>query len=100
MWMARSSEVVVGFLVAEFSGMRIAIGTAMQIAKEKGMSKLWVESDSSVAVQLIDKGYHTSHMHPPLLNAIKQLSSQPWQVQVMHGLHEGNRVANCLAKPS
>ncbi|KAJ1403339.1 Ribonuclease H domain [Sesbania bispinosa] len=67
-----------------------AIETALRIAWERGCTKVWVESDSLTAINLILKDLNLCH---PYAN----WKQKAWQVVLSHSFREGNRVADCLA---
>ncbi|KAJ1424429.1 Reverse transcriptase-like [Sesbania bispinosa] len=48
------------------------IYSTLLIAWDKGFQKLWIESDSSTIVHLIQHGHPPSHPYAALLNAITQ----------------------------
>lgn len=73
------------------------IYTALTMVWGMNFHKLWIESDSLVAVTLIGKDCQSNHPHAPMIIAIKELLSRPWQVKLTRVLREGNFVADSLA---
>ncbi|KAJ1415896.1 Small GTPase superfamily [Sesbania bispinosa] len=71
--------------------------TALQIAKEKGFQNIWIETDSSVAVKLLQDGFPPTHPCKALLSAILNLMEDHWQVIITHTYREANIVADWLA---
>lgn len=69
------------------------IYTASQIAWNESFSKVWIESDSLVAVGLSMKDCLASHRYAPILRAIDDLISRNW-IFILLMLREGNRVAD------
>lgn len=69
----------------------------LQLAWNHRLSKIWLESDSLTAINLIHKGCPSSHMHYNLVQSIKEFCSKNWQIRLSHTHREGNRVANSLA---
>lgn len=85
-----------GALLAELSG----ILNAFKLGREKGISKLWVESDSGMAVDFT-LGRRKCLFAPCI--SIKQsivelMSRGDWTVRLSSTFREANMVADCLAK--
>lgn len=51
--------------------------------------KLWVGSDSVVAVQLLHQPCSPSHPYASMILAIKELCSRDWAIQITHVLRVG-----------
>ncbi|KAJ1380964.1 Ribonuclease H domain [Sesbania bispinosa] len=80
-------------LMAELRG----ITTALHIAWEMGYSKVWIESDSLTAVELISKGVICNHPYAYILSQIACWRNKPWQPVFSHTVRECNSVADFLA---
>lgn len=55
-----------------------------------------VESDSKVAIQLINGGCDDFHPNASLVNQIRQWLAQDWDCRFVHTHREVNQVADCL----
>lgn len=71
--------------------------TGVSLAWEKGCKKLILESESMVAVTLVQEGVSESHHCGALVRAAREYLARPWEVKVVHTLREGNKVADHLA---
>lgn len=80
-------------LMAEFWG----IFTALSMCWDMSFRYLWIESDSMVAVSLVNNGCQENHPYAPIIFAIKELMRRSWVVRLTHVLREGNRLADSLA---
>lgn len=80
-------------LNAELWGILIGL----QVAWNHGLRKVWLESDSLTAINLIKHGCTSSHMYYDLVLSIRELCNRSWQVHLSHIHREGNRVADSLA---
>lgn len=74
-----------------------AIIHGLKLAKERGYSKIMVESDSLTAVKFINGGCLHSHQCKPLVNEIHKLMAELESIQVSHVFREANQVADRLA---
>lgn len=74
-----------------------AIIHGLKLAKERGYSKIQVESDSLMAVNFIDKGCLDTHQYKSLIDEIQSLMSDMESIQVSHIFREANHVADHLA---
>ncbi|CAL1399589.1 unnamed protein product [Linum trigynum] len=81
---------------AELWGIYHGLGVAWQA----GSRTLIVESDSQMALQLIEKRNDLVHPQATLLTAIRRRIAQDWVVKLVHTYREGNRVADWLSKHS
>ncbi|CAL1354334.1 unnamed protein product [Linum trigynum] len=81
---------------AELWGIYHGLGVAWQ----SGGRTIIVESDSKLALQLIEKRADPLHPHATLLAAIRRRLAQDWVVRLVHTYREGNRVADWLSKHS
>lgn len=63
-----------------------------------GCRKLWVESDSAVAVNLVKSGCIPSHPFHGLVYRIRALQGRSWETRLTHTRREGNRVVDSMAK--
>lgn len=73
--------------------------TALNLARERGISQLWIESDSLDAVQS-SLSRDLCNQNPciaPIIHSIAQLMRGNWKVRISHGFREGNRLADFLA---
>ncbi|CAL1353808.1 unnamed protein product [Linum trigynum] len=83
-------------LLAELWG----ILQGLDLAWRKGIQFLILESNSQLALQIIDNRRDSVHPHATLLGAIRRLLAKEWVVQLVHTYREGNRVADWLSKHS
>lgn len=76
----------------------LAIHNRLKLAWLKGYKPLVCESDSKIAISMIQQGTH--HLHPlaPLVNDIRTFGELPWQLSFNHVFREGNECADWLAK--
>ncbi|KAF7844979.1 putative ribonuclease H protein At1g65750 family [Senna tora] len=74
-----------------------SIFCALEVAWHSGFKKVLVESDSLIAVRLINDSISLVHPCSPILARIHYWISCDWEVQVVHIHREGNRVADSLA---
>lgn len=74
-----------------------AVIYGLRLAKDRGFSNIHVESDSLIAVNLINGGCLASHQCRPLVNEIKKLIPEVDRAQVTHVFWKANQVADCLA---
>ncbi|KAJ1415138.1 Ribonuclease H domain [Sesbania bispinosa] len=80
-------------LMAELRG----IATALHIAWGRGLTKLWIESDSLTAIELITKGINLNHPYNYILSQILAWRNKPWQLYFSHTVRECNSVVDYLA---
>ncbi|KAJ1412156.1 Ribonuclease H domain [Sesbania bispinosa] len=76
---------------------RRGIILALHIAWERGLLKVWIESDSLAAMDLINKGEFLKHPYAYVLNQINSWKSKPWELKFSHIVKECNSVADFLA---
>lgn len=76
----------------------LAILVGAKLAVLKGFSRIIVESDSLVAVKLINKGCSLLHPAYNLVKDIVDALSLLEEFSVVHTLREGNQPADCFAK--
>lgn len=74
--------------------------TGLELAWARGFKKVWMESDSLTAVNLIKKGCSKLRHYHGLVDYIGELCRRNWDVFVSHHHREGNRVADALANCS
>ncbi|CAL1400519.1 unnamed protein product [Linum trigynum] len=90
---------------------KIGTGTAIEaelwgiykgidLAWNKEIKFLIIETDSQLALDLLNKRMNPTHPLATLLRAIRRLIAQEWVVQLVHTYREGNRVADWLSKHS
>ncbi|CAL1403276.1 unnamed protein product [Linum trigynum] len=77
-----------------------AIYHELWLAWNNGCRTLIVETDSQVAIQLVNHRTDSLHLYDALLTAIRRKISQDWVVNLIHTYREGNRVADWLSKHS
>ncbi|CAL1408401.1 unnamed protein product [Linum trigynum] len=77
-----------------------AIFHGLDMTWKKGCRAVRLESDSQLAIQLINNRNDPVHPHATLLSAIRRRISQEWLVSITHVYREGNRVADWLSKHS
>lgn len=77
-----------------------AIFTMVTLAWDRGWRRIMVESDSLVAVNLINEGCAILHPYASLVNQIRVFLARDWNVVCVHILREANQVADCLANES
>ncbi|KAF7811130.1 putative ribonuclease H protein At1g65750 family [Senna tora] len=70
---------------------------ALEVAWSAGFKKVLVESDSLLAVNLVNDSIPLSHPCSPILSRIHHWISCDWEVQVVHIHREGNCVADTMA---
>ncbi|CAL1409602.1 unnamed protein product [Linum trigynum] len=83
-------------LLAELWG----IHQGLQFTWRKGYKFLILETDSTLAIDLIKNRTDHVHPHSTLLHLIRGLLAQDWIVKLVHTYHEENRVADWLSKHS
>lgn len=64
---------------------------------EENFPRIWLESDSIVAVQLVIGDCGRNHPYASLVLAIRELHSHNWTCRISHVPHKGNRVVDCFA---
>lgn len=75
-----------------------AILAGTQLLHARGFSNINMESDSLLAVRLIQHGCATTHPHFGLVKEIQQGMQRLRDITISHILREGNKVADGLAK--
>ncbi|CAL1395497.1 unnamed protein product [Linum trigynum] len=70
------------------------------MAWKQGCRVIQVESDSKLALELVNKRTDPVHPYATLLAAIRRFLAQDWVVRLSHTYREGNRVADWLSKHS
>lgn len=81
-------------LKAELWGMLHGI----KIAKDRGYNKVLLESDSEVAIGLLNKGCRPHHPCSPLVHEILQVVGQDQNFHWRHVYREANSTADSFAK--
>nr|XP_027099032.1 uncharacterized protein LOC113718319 [Coffea arabica] len=69
----------------------------MQTACEKGYTKVIIETDSKMSLELIDKAATESPLMVTI-SQIRNLRKRQWQCELIHQWREGNMSADWLAK--
>ncbi|CAL1362249.1 unnamed protein product [Linum trigynum] len=77
-----------------------AVFHGLEVAWNTGCRTLKMESDSRLAIELINNRLDQVHPYSTLLSAIRRKLSQDWLVSISHTYREGNRVADWLSKHS
>ena len=85
-----SSLRVCNVLMAELN----AILSALHVAWQRNVSKLWIETDSAMSLDLISKPLLATHHYAPLLRRIQQFQQKQWHLRITHTYREGNCVAD------
>ncbi|KAJ1420523.1 Ribonuclease H-like superfamily [Sesbania bispinosa] len=67
-------------------------------AKSENFSSPWIESDSHVAVSLVNKGCSDYHPCRQLVHSIRSLMIDHGHIVVSHVYREANRCADALAR--
>ena len=76
----------------------MAVLKGIQVAKERGVQKLWIRSDSCVLVGILRGAIKSNPVHGSLIQRCKVLlSDSNWETKVTHCFREANQVANILA---
>ncbi|KAJ1393406.1 Ribonuclease H domain [Sesbania bispinosa] len=73
------------------------IFTAIGIAVDKGISNLWIESDSKIAVDLVMKGCSDDHPCNQMVRFIRSAMQCHSTIILTHAFREANQVADKLA---
>ncbi|CAN1346572.1 Putative ribonuclease H protein At1g65750, partial [Linum perenne] len=68
-----------------------------QLAWDKGIRKLRIQSDSRVAVELLSNPSEGNNQHANLIQQFHELSSRDWQISIQHIYCEANFAADFLA---
>jgi hypothetical protein len=68
------------------------------LSNDEGFNNAVIESDSAIAIGLVE--HDTSPLHPyaPLIMKIRQFQNMDWIIAFHHTLREGNECANWFAK--
>ena len=75
-----------------------AVLRGLRIGKSLGVTKLWVQVDSSTLARLLKGDFQCSVAHMLLLHQCQELINQVgWQVTISHCFREANKVADALA---
>ncbi|CAL1361155.1 unnamed protein product [Linum trigynum] len=77
-----------------------AIYHGLKLGWNLGHRTLIIESDSQVAIQLVNNRLDPLHPYASILSAIRRKIAQDWVVSLVHTYREGNRVADWLSKHS
>ncbi|CAL1410790.1 unnamed protein product [Linum trigynum] len=72
----------------------------LSLAWNLGSRTLLLETDSRLAIELIEKRVDPLHPLATILTAIRRRLAQDWMVRLVHTYREGNRVADWLSKHS
>ncbi|KAL5174160.1 putative ribonuclease H protein [Glycine soja] len=68
--------------------------SALHVAWQRNVSKLWIETDSAMSLDLISKPLLATHHYAPLLRRIQQFQQKQWHLRITHTYREGNCVAD------
>ncbi|CAL1407561.1 unnamed protein product [Linum trigynum] len=77
-----------------------ALMYGLDLAWKHDCRALQVQTDSQLALQLINSRHDPVHPYATLLTAIRRKISRDWLVRLTHTYREGNRVADWLSKHS
>ncbi|CAL1397044.1 unnamed protein product [Linum trigynum] len=77
-----------------------AINHGIDLAWKEGFRTLKIESDSKMAIQLIENRHDPVHPYATILSTIRRKISNDWLVRIVHTYREGNRAADWLSKHS
>jgi len=69
----------------------------MDMARRQGITRLQVESDSNILVDMVTGKCNINGNVPTLIRRIRDLKNMSWQVQINHIWREGNRSVDWLA---
>lgn len=83
---------LVPILMAELWGILIAL----QIAWDKRLTSLWIESDSLLAVSALNKPCLPQHSCAAIIHLIQEFLGKDWLVKVSHIKREVNQVVDVL----
>lgn len=73
--------------------------TALKLAKEKGVSQLWIETDCTPVMDcILNKRVQKGVPFAPLVESILELMIGNWTFRVSHCYREANTVADWLSK--
>ncbi|CAL1412749.1 unnamed protein product [Linum trigynum] len=76
------------------------ISFGLDIAWKHGGRAIQIQTDSQLALQLIEARHDPIHPYATLLSAIRRKLNRDWLVRLTHTYREGNRVADWLSKHS
>lgn len=76
----------------------LAMACGLKITWEAGYKEVMCESDSKIALELIQKVVDTFHPHAPLVSHIRKFTFLNWKLSFHHTFREDNECANWLAK--
>ncbi|CAN1191399.1 Putative ribonuclease H protein At1g65750, partial [Linum perenne] len=74
-----------------------AIVEGLRIAWSLGIRKVAIQTDSSTAVSILQKGVGEQHQHAALVAEFHDLSSREWELSLSHVYREANCAADYLA---
>ncbi|TKY46728.1 ATP-dependent RNA helicase YTHDC2 [Spatholobus suberectus] len=73
--------------------------TALKLAREKGISQLWIETDCSLAVKcILNRRVENGDRFAPIVQSILEFMEGNWTVRISNCYREGNRVADWLTR--
>ncbi|CAN1177052.1 Putative ribonuclease H protein At1g65750, partial [Linum perenne] len=75
-----------------------AIVEGLKLAWSLGLRKVDVQTDSSAAISILQKGIVTQHQHAALVVEFVELKSREWDLSLTHVYREANCAADHLAK--
>jgi len=76
----------------------MAVLKGLQVAKDRGVQKLWIKSDSRVHVGMLLGDYKANPEHGVLIKHCKDLlRDSSWETEITHCFREANKVADKLA---
>ncbi|CAJ2671539.1 unnamed protein product [Trifolium pratense] len=75
-----------------------AIYNGLCLAMDRGFNNVIIESDSTIAIGLVEHDISPLHPYAPLIKKIRQFQNMDWTIAFHHTLREGNECADWLAK--
>lgn len=76
----------------------LAIYHGLVLGLAGGYHNVVCETDSKVALSLINEGTQQVHPYATIISKIRSFSSHPWRLSFQHTFREGNFCADWLAK--
>ncbi|WRX08911.1 Ribonuclease H domain - like 2 [Theobroma cacao] len=74
----------------------LALHRGLILCRDYGISRVWIEMDAMVVIQMLKKGHHGSHDSRYVLASINKLLTQ-FSYRISHIPREGNQAADLLA---
>lgn len=74
----------------------LALHRGLILCRDYGISRVWIEMDAMVVIQMLKKGHHGSHDSRYVLASINKLLTQ-FSYRISHIPREGNQATDLLA---